>query len=148
MPLRGYDRALGSFLLDPTTAETLGREPGEAEAFIDYLQGGKYLPQEDLRARFAGLTDYLKNVRAYQEEGGAMPIDSGGGYFGVFGHDPTKADIIGAGTAALGYSRGMGARARRNLIKAYDALGKQRFAPGLTEPSGSRFADWLSTAFK
>ena len=160
MPYRGYDRALGGFLLggiapygtgtgtelDETVAtRDPGMDVGEAQAFVDYLQGGKFGTQQDLRTRFGGLTDYLGNVRDYQEGGADFGTVPSGSYYQTFGLDPTRQDILGSATAALGYSRGMGSRAQKNLARAYDILGKQ--TPIGVAPTGARFADWVSTAF-
>ena len=160
MPFRGYGRALGGFLLgsispygtgvgeeaDETLMATDFRdEVGEAQAFMDYLKAGQFGTQQDLRTRFGGLADYLGRVRGYQEEGADLPdLDP---YYQTFGLDPSKTDIMGAATAALGYGSGMGSRTRRNLERAYDILGAQRATPGITQPTGARFADWVSTAF-
>ena len=181
MPSLGYDRALGGFLLGGISPygtgigeeadETLmAADPrtqvGEAQAFMDYLKGGQFGTQQDLRTGFGGLADYLGQVRTFQE-GGRLPTDFENiklsPYYQVYGADPDdkqySRDILGSATAALGYAPGMGARTRRNLQKAYDILGQAQTqqqvfgspTPSLAgvsaQPVGARFADWVSTAF-
>ena len=181
MPSLGYDRALGGFLLGRISPygtgigeeadETLmAADPrtqvGEAQAFMDYLKGGQFGTQQDLRTGFGGLADYLGQVRTFQE-GGRLPTDFENiklsPYYQVYGADPDdkqySRDILGSATAALGYAPGMGARTRRNLQKAYDILGQAQTqqqvfgspTPSLAgvsaQPVGARFADWVSTAF-
>ena len=63
-------------------------------------------------------------------------------YFGVFGMEPSRQDVLAATQAAMG-SRGLGSRGYHNLGSIYDLMQTQ-YGP---QQGASQFANWIQTSF-
>ena len=63
-------------------------------------------------------------------------------YFGVFGMEPSRQDVLSATQAAMG-SRGLGSRGYHNLGSIYDLMQTQ-YGP---QQGASQFANWIQTSF-
>ena len=134
----GYNPAWGRYLLGQAggaLGDTVSAF-GEGEGFGQYLRGGQRRGLGDVRASYGQLADYLSGL------GGTDMSTLNPQYFGVFGMEPSRQDVLAATQAAMG-SRGLGSRGYHNLGSIYDLMQTQ-YGP---QQGASQFANWIQTSF-
>ena len=109
---------------------------GEGEGFGQYLGSGQRRGLGDVRASYGQLSNYLSGL------GGTDMSTLNPQYFGVFGMEPGREDVLAATQAAMG-SRGLGSRGYHNLGSIYDLMQTQ-YGP---QQGASQFANWIQTSF-